>query len=81
MADKSGVELSGASCSWARWSCARVLRREVLGRDRSASCTLGRLVLANAALTLDRRVAVDLNYTVSSDVMNQCIARAALVTC
>ena len=32
--------------------------------------------LANMALALDRRVAVNLNYTASSDVMNACIKDA-----
>ena len=35
-------------------------------------------VLANAALTIDRRIAVNLNYTVSADVMNQCIAQCGI---
>ncbi len=34
--------------------------------------------VANAALALDRRVAVNLNYTASSEVMNACIARARI---
>ncbi len=35
-------------------------------------------VLANAALTLDKRVVVNLNYTVSPDVMNKCIAKVQI---
>ena len=35
-------------------------------------------MLANAALTLDRRIAVNLNYTASSVVMNQCIAQCGI---
>ena len=35
-------------------------------------------VLANVALTIDRRIAVNLNYTVSSEVMNQCIAQCGI---
>ncbi len=60
----------------------RLLRREVLARDEKH---VGLLlppsvggVLANAALSIDGRVAVNLNYTVSSDMMNQCIARAGI---
>ena len=32
-------------------------------------------VLTNAALTLDRRVTVNLNYTVNPDVLNKCIEK------
>ena len=35
-------------------------------------------VLVNAALTLDKRVTVNLNYTVSPDVMNKCIAKVKI---
>jgi acyl-[acyl-carrier-protein]-phospholipid O-acyltransferase/long-chain-fatty-acid--[acyl-carrier-protein] ligase len=35
-------------------------------------------MLANAALALDRRVAVNLNYTVSNEIMNQCIEIAGI---
>ena len=60
----------------------RVLRRNILGQDERL---VGLLlppsvgsVLANAALTLDRRIAVNLNYTASSVVMNQCIAQCGI---
>jgi acyl-[acyl-carrier-protein]-phospholipid O-acyltransferase/long-chain-fatty-acid--[acyl-carrier-protein] ligase len=35
-------------------------------------------VVVNAALTVDRRVAVNLNYTVSGEIMNHCIAQAGI---
>ncbi|MDO4629996.1 MAG: AMP-binding protein [Planctomycetia bacterium] len=35
-------------------------------------------VLANAALTLDKRVVVNLNYTVSPEVMNKCITKVQI---
>ena len=35
-------------------------------------------VVVNAALAIDCRVAVNLNYTVSSDVMNDCIAQCGI---
>jgi acyl-[acyl-carrier-protein]-phospholipid O-acyltransferase/long-chain-fatty-acid--[acyl-carrier-protein] ligase len=35
-------------------------------------------VVANLALTFDRRVAINLNYTVSSETMNACIAQAGI---
>ena len=34
--------------------------------------------MVNAALALDRRVAVNLNYTVSSEVMNDCLAQCGI---
>ena len=34
--------------------------------------------LANMALALDRRISANLNYTVSSDVMNACIKQAGI---
>ncbi len=82
VADSSGVELSGAKLLMGTLVLRRALRREVLARDEQQ---VGLLlppsvgsVLANAALTIDRRVAVNLNYTVSSDVMNQCIAQCGI---
>jgi acyl-[acyl-carrier-protein]-phospholipid O-acyltransferase/long-chain-fatty-acid--[acyl-carrier-protein] ligase len=35
-------------------------------------------VLCNAALALDRRIAVNLNYTVSAEVLNDCIAQCGI---
>lgn len=35
-------------------------------------------VLTNAALALDRRVAVNLNYTVSNEIMNHCIRKVGM---
>ena len=51
------------------FSAANLLQRE---KDEVGG------VLANLALTFDRRIAVNLNYTVSSDVMNQCIRMAGI---
>ena len=60
----------------------RLLRRHVLLGDEQY---VGVLLppgaggfLANMALALDRRVAVNLNYTVSSEVMNACIKMAGI---
>ena len=82
VADSSGADLSGAKLLMGTLVFRRLLRREVLGRDEQQ---VGLLlppsvgsVLANAALTIDRRVAVNLNYTVSAEVMNQCIAQCGI---
>ena len=60
----------------------RLLRRHVLeAGERNVGLLLPPSTagaLANAAISIDRRVAVNLNYTVSSEVMNQCIAQAGI---
>ena len=60
----------------------RLLLRHVLDPDERYVGVLippsaGALV-SNAAVTLAGRVAVNLNYTVSNDVMNACIRRAGI---
>ena len=35
-------------------------------------------VAANAALALDRRIAVNLNYTVTAEVLNECIRQCGI---
>ncbi len=82
IADSTGQELTGGSLLMRTLILRRLLRREVLDRDEShvglllPPSAVG--VIANAALTLDLRVAVNLNYTVSSEVMNACIAQAEI---
>ncbi len=60
----------------------RLLRRQVLGVDERYVGVLlppsTGAALVNLALTLDRRVAVNLNYTVSSDIINQCVQQAEI---
>jgi acyl-[acyl-carrier-protein]-phospholipid O-acyltransferase/long-chain-fatty-acid--[acyl-carrier-protein] ligase len=82
LADSTGVELTGAALLTRALILRRLLRRHVLADDEKC---VGLLVppsvagvVANAALAIDRRVAVNLNYTVSSPVMNSCIAQAAI---
>src|SRR3972149_4243716 len=81
-ADSSGAELTGAGLLMRTLALRRLLRRDVLGADEQFVGVLlppsvGSLVV-NAALSIDRRVAVNLNYTVSSDVMNFCIKQCAI---
>ena len=77
IADSMGTELTGSAVLTRALVLRRLLRREVLANDEQFVGVLlppsvgG--VLTNAALSLDGRVAVNLNYTVSSEVMNQCI--------
>lgn len=77
VADSTGTEMTGGSLLTSSLVLRRLLRREVLGNDEA---NVGILlppsvggVLVNAALALDKRVAVNLNYTVSNEVMNECI--------
>ena len=82
IADSTGAELTGAAVLTRALLLRRLLRREVLAKDERyvgilLPPSIGG-VLTNAAITLDGRVAVNLNYTVSSDVMNQCIDVAGI---
>ncbi len=60
----------------------RLLRRNVLAFDEKHVGVLlppsNGGVLVNLALALDRRVSANLNYTVSSEVMNACIREAGI---
>ena len=80
VADTSGQEMSGGSLLLRSLILRRLLLREVLRPDETH---VGLIlppsaggVLANAALALAGRVAVNLNYTVSAGVMNSCIRQA-----
>ncbi len=82
LAESSGAKLSGGTLLMRTLILRRLLKRELLGADEEyvgvlLPPSLGGVVV-NTALTLDRRVTVNLNYTVSSPVMNACIERAGL---
>jgi acyl-[acyl-carrier-protein]-phospholipid O-acyltransferase/long-chain-fatty-acid--[acyl-carrier-protein] ligase len=82
MADSTGAELSGAATLTRMLVLRRLLRREVLaGDEKYVGILLPPSIpaaLTNAAATLDGRVTVNLNYTVTSEVMNQCIAQSGI---
>lgn len=82
LADSTGVELTGAGMLTRTLILRRLLRRHVLeAGEKNVGLLLPPSVggaLANAAISIDRRVAINLNYTVSSEVMNQCIAQAGI---
>jgi acyl-[acyl-carrier-protein]-phospholipid O-acyltransferase / long-chain-fatty-acid--[acyl-carrier-protein] ligase len=82
VADSLGVELAGGSLLLRTLVLRRLLRREVLAPDEvNVGVLLPPTVPAiavNAALGIDRRVAVNLNYTVSQDVMHSCIQQAGI---
>ena len=77
-----GVELTGGNLLLRTWVLRRLLRREVLAPDEQYVGILlppsVPAVVVNAALAIDRRIAVNLNYTVSADVMNACIAQCGI---
>ncbi|MFO7903738.1 MAG: AMP-binding protein [Planctomycetota bacterium] len=82
VADSTGVELSGGAMLMRTLILRRFLRREILADDES---NVGVLLppsvpalTVNAALSLDRRVAVNLNYTASPEVIDSCIDRAGI---
>lgn len=82
VADTSGVDLTGGSMLMRALILRRLLHRHVLSPDeRNVGVLLPPSVggaVVNASLALDKRVAVNLNYTVSSDVMNVCIKQAGI---
>jgi len=82
VADSTGVELTGGELLARTLVMRRLLRREVLNNEEEHVGLLlppsVAAVVANAALALDRRVAVNLNYTLSADVLNECLVRCGI---
>ena len=84
VADSTGAELSGANLLARTIVLRRLLRRHAIADDEKhvgllLPPSLGGVV-ANMALTLDHRITVNLNYTVSSEVMNSCIQQSKIKT-
>lgn len=82
VADSSGMELTGGRLLAAALTFRRILARSVLTRGEERvgiflPPTVG-CALANAALTLDRRVTVNLNYTMSEQDLRYCVQAAGL---
>lgn len=80
LADSSGIELTGGKLLAAVLAMRRVLLREVLGVDEpfvgillpaTAGCAI-----ANLALTMARRTAVNLNFTTTEADMRHCVKEA-----
>lgn len=82
VADTTGVELTGGDLLLRTLILRRLMRREILAPDERFVGLLlppsAGALLANAALAIDGRVPVNLNYTVSSPVMNECIAQCGI---
>ena len=82
MADTTGAELTGGTLLMRTLILRRLLLREVLQADERYVGILipptAGAVVTNAAVTLAGRVAVNLNYTVSNEIMNACIRKAGI---
>jgi len=81
-ADSTGADLNGGELLLRSLILRRLLLREVLADDEKYVGVLippsvGGLVV-NAVLPLCGRIPVNLNYTVSSDVMNSCIRQCGI---
>jgi acyl-[acyl-carrier-protein]-phospholipid O-acyltransferase/long-chain-fatty-acid--[acyl-carrier-protein] ligase len=82
VADTTGVEFTGGGLLTRVLVLRRLLRRKVLGPDEKY---VGLLlppsvggVAANAALALDGRIAVNLNYTLMPEALNDCIRQCGI---
>ena len=82
IADSVGTKLTGGVLLMRTLILRRLLMRSVLAPDEKYVGVLlppsVPAAIVNAALSVMRRVAVNLNYTVSSDVMNDCIAQCEM---
>ena len=82
LADSLGTDVTGGQALMRALILRRLLKNHVLGKDEQhIGVLLPPLVggvLTNMALVLDKRIPVNLNYTVSSDVMNKCIEIAGI---
>ncbi|MDO4575733.1 MAG: AMP-binding protein [Planctomycetia bacterium] len=80
IADSTGMELTGSNALVRALILRRLMRNHILDKGEE---NIGLLippsvpgVLLNVATVLDQRVAVNLNYTVSPEIMNTCIHKA-----
>src|SRR4051794_4133330 len=80
--DTTGVRLTGVKLLAGILAFRRVLRRSVLqpGEERIGILlppSVG-AVIANVALTFDKRTVVNLNYSLTADILNGCIKQAGI---
>ncbi|MFO0012670.1 MAG: AMP-binding protein [Planctomycetota bacterium] len=80
--DTTGVKLSGNELLLRTLALKRIIEREAIKPDEQHVGVLlpptVPAVVTNMALTLSRRVAVNLNYTVSESIINRCIEIAEI---
>ncbi|MFN7734408.1 MAG: AMP-binding protein [Pirellula sp.] len=78
--DSSGTKFTGSELLMRTLALKRILDREVLSPSEKFVGVLlpptAHGVATNMALALSRRVAVNLNYTVSESIIHQCIQKA-----
>jgi len=82
MADSTGAELTGGTLLMRTLILRRLLLREVFQPDERyvgvlIPPTVGGVV-TNAAITLAGKVTVNLNYTVTNEILNTCIRKAGI---
>lgn len=81
-ADTTGAKAGGRELLTRTLALRRLLRREVLDDDEQYVATLlppsvgG--VAVNVALAFDKRITANLNYSVSSEVLNHCIGEVGI---
>ncbi len=81
-ADSMGTEVTGREMLIRVLALRRMLRREIFTDDEKYVGVLlppsvgG--VIVNIALAMDRRISANLNYTVSTDVVNHCIKEVGI---
>lgn len=81
IADSTGQELTGGRLLTATLALKRVLQRSLAPDERTVGILLPPSaggVLANAGISLMRRVAVNLNYTLTNEGVNFCIGQAGI---
>jgi acyl-[acyl-carrier-protein]-phospholipid O-acyltransferase / long-chain-fatty-acid--[acyl-carrier-protein] ligase len=80
--DSGGLELSGGGLLAAALALRRLIRRQVLAADETHVGILlppsAGAVVANAALAIDSRISVNLNYTMTADVLNASMAQCGI---
>ncbi|MEO1524453.1 MAG: AMP-binding protein [Planctomycetota bacterium] len=82
VADSSGAEVGGRQALIRALALRRALRREVFEEGETNVGVLlppsAGTVITNVTLALDRRVSANLNYTVTSEVINHCISEIGI---
>jgi len=81
LADSTGMELTRSSVLMRSLISRRLLLKSLKADERFVGILIPPSVggvLANIAATLCGRVAVNLNYTVTSDILNYCIAQCGI---
>ncbi|HET8523292.1 MAG TPA: AMP-binding protein [Thermomicrobiales bacterium] len=80
--DTTGAKLTGGDLLVRALVLRRLLRRQTLAPDEQHVGVLlpptAAGVAVNLALALDRRIAVNLNYTLTAEILNGCLAQAGI---